>query len=56
MPMQQTGIGVYEAEVTFPILGLWDILVSVKMAKTSIIIPTGSAPASISGQSPATDR
>lgn len=30
VPMQQTGIGVYEAEVTFPILGLWDILVSVK--------------------------
>ncbi len=28
--MQQVGAGEYEADITFPLLGLWDILVSVK--------------------------
>lgn len=28
--MQRIGSGQYEAEVTFPLIGLWDILVSVK--------------------------
>ena len=30
VPMQEIGKGEYEVEVTYPILGLWDILVSVK--------------------------
>lgn len=30
LPMREVGIGTYTAEVTFPLLGLWDILVSVK--------------------------
>lgn len=29
-PMQAVGSGEYEADVTFPLLGLWDILVSVQ--------------------------
>lgn len=30
IPMQQVSSGVYQAEISFPLLGLWDILVSVK--------------------------
>jgi len=30
LPMQEVGVGEYQAEVTFPTLGVWDILISVK--------------------------
>ncbi|OOZ36034.1 FixH family protein [Solemya velesiana gill symbiont] len=40
LPMKQVEPGYYKADVTFPLLGVWDILVSVRQGEFELNVPS----------------